>query len=87
MLEVALSDDAEVNVDVCRHCHFVWFDAREIDTLVPQPLPVPAPELSQEAREQIALAKVQELAAEARGSDFDSAPPDERWKQIVAFFG
>jgi membrane associated rhomboid family serine protease/Zn-finger nucleic acid-binding protein len=87
MLDVALSENAKVDVDVCRHCHFVWFDAHEIDTLVPQPVPASAPELSQEARKQIAIAKVQQLAEEARGSDFDSAPPDERWKQIAAFFG
>lgn len=87
MLEVALSEDAKVDVDVCRHCHFVWFDAHEIDTLVPQPLPTAPPELSQEVREQIAIAKVQQLAEDARGSDFDSAPPDERWKQIAAVFG
>jgi membrane associated rhomboid family serine protease len=87
MLEVALSDAANINVDLCQHCHFVWFDAREIDSLVPQPVPAPEPELPQEAREQLAIAKVQQLAEEARGSDFDSAPPDEPWKQIAAFFG
>jgi len=43
--------------------------------------------LPQEAREAIALAKVQQLAEQARGSDFDSAPPDEWWKSIAAFFG
>jgi membrane associated rhomboid family serine protease/Zn-finger nucleic acid-binding protein len=87
MLEVPLSGKAKIAVDVCRHCHFVWFDANEIDTLVPQPLLAPAPQLPQEAREQIAIAKVQQLAEEARGSDLDSAPPDERWKQIAALFG
>lgn len=87
MLDVALSADAKVDVDVCQHCHFVWFDAHEIDTLVPRPLPTPAPQLPQEARELIAIEKVKALAEEARGSDLDSAPPDERWKQIAAFFG
>ena len=87
MIEVALSDAAGVNVDVCRHCHFVWFDAHEIDSLVPQPIPSPPAELPQQIREQLALAKVQQLAEEARGSDFDSAPPHERWKSIAAFFG
>jgi membrane associated rhomboid family serine protease len=43
--------------------------------------------LPQEARETIALAKVQQLAEQARGSDFDSAAPDEWWKSIAAFFG
>jgi len=37
MLEVPLSDTATVRVDVCRLCHFVWFDAYETETLVPRP--------------------------------------------------
>src|SRR5437899_12804250 len=42
MIYVALSDRAEVNVDVCQHCHFIWFDTHEVDTLVPrQPEPTP----------------------------------------------
>jgi Zn-finger nucleic acid-binding protein len=36
MQEVTLSDAATVRVDVCRICHFVWFDAHETDTLVPR---------------------------------------------------
>ncbi len=36
MLEVPLSDTDTVRVDVCRLCHFVWFDAHETDTLVPR---------------------------------------------------
>jgi hypothetical protein len=35
----------------------------------------------------IALEKVKQIAEEARGADFDSAPPDEGWKQIAGFFG
>ncbi len=38
MLEVPLSDTDTVRVDVCRLCHFVWFDAHETETLVPRPL-------------------------------------------------
>jgi membrane associated rhomboid family serine protease/Zn-finger nucleic acid-binding protein len=87
MVEVALSDSASVRVDVCRICHFVWFDAHETETLVPRTLPAAPPQLPQKVREAIAIAKVQELAQEARGSDFDSSPPDELWKQIAAFVG
>jgi len=39
MFEVSLSDDAGVRVDVCKVCHFVWFDMHEVDTLRPRPLP------------------------------------------------
>lgn len=87
MIEVAQSDKAAVDVDVCQHCHFVWFDAHETDTLVPHAIRKFAPELPQEARQLLAIEKVKAIAKEARGSDFDSAPPDEWWKQIAAFCG
>lgn len=87
MLEVPLSDSAKVDVDVCQHCHFVWFDGREVDSLVPLPSRLPVRELPQEVREMIALEKIKQIAEEARGPDFDSEPPDEWWKQIAAFFG
>jgi membrane associated rhomboid family serine protease/Zn-finger nucleic acid-binding protein len=87
MIGVALSDKAEVNVDVCQHCHFIWFDAHEVDTLVPR-LPEPvAPELPQKAREMLAIAEVERLSKQAQGPDFDSAAPEESWKQIAAFLG
>jgi len=89
MFEVALDSSSGIKVEVCRICEFVWFDAGETQTLQARPLPKPKPQvvLPQEAREVIALAKVQQLAEQARGSDFDSAPPDEWWKSIAAFFG
>jgi len=87
MLEVALSDRTKINVDVCRRCHFVWFDGREVDTLVPRTIPAAPTPLPQNAREILAIEKVKQLAEQARGSDFDSAPPDEFWKQIAACFG
>jgi membrane associated rhomboid family serine protease/Zn-finger nucleic acid-binding protein len=87
MIGVALSDQAEINIDVCQHCHFIWFDAHEVDTLVPrQPEPV-APELPQKAREMLAIAEVERLSKQAEGPDLDSAAPEESWKQIAAFLG
>ena len=58
MIEVASSDRAKMNVDVCQRCHFVWFDIREVDTLVPRPIPPAQPELPQKARELLAIEKV-----------------------------
>ena len=89
MIGVALSERSEINVDVCQHCHFIWFDAHEVDTLVPrQPEPVVAePELPQKAREMLAMAEVERLSKQAEGSDLDSAAPEESWKQIAAFLG
>jgi hypothetical protein len=53
MIEVELSERATVDVDVCRLCHFVWFDMREVETLNPRPLPAAAPEMPRAAREAI----------------------------------
>jgi membrane associated rhomboid family serine protease/Zn-finger nucleic acid-binding protein len=87
MIGVALSDKAEISVDVCQRCHFIWFDAHEVDTLVPrQPEPVP-PELPQKAREMLAIAEVARLSKQAEGPELDSAAPEESWKQIAAFLG
>ena len=89
MIEVKLSNNAEIKVDVCRLCHFVWFDAKEVENLVPRAAARPKPEIPQKAREAIAMLEIERLAKEARGGDydFDSAPPDEWWKQIAAFLG
>ena len=87
MLSVALADQTGINVDVCQHCHFIWFDAHEAETLVPrQPGPI-APELPRKAREMLAIAEVERLSKQAEGTDLDSAAPDESWKQIAAFLG
>jgi len=58
-----------------------------VENLVPRSVSPPKPELPQKAREAIALAKVQQLAEQARGTDFDSSPPDESWKTIAGFLG
>jgi len=89
MIGVALADRAEITVDVCKHCHFIWFDAHEVAPLVPrQPEPaVVAAELPQKAREMLAIAEVERLSKQAEGPDLDSTAPDESWKQIAAFLG
>ena len=87
MIDVALSDQAGINVDVCGHCHFVWFDAHEVETLVPRQPERTAPELRQKVRDLLAAAEVERLSKQAEGSDFDSAAPEELWKQIAAFVG
>lgn len=88
MLVVALADGPEAPlVDVCRLCHFVWFDAGEIATLQPRPVAPAAPPMPAEAREAIAMLEIKRIADEAEGSDFAAEPPDEWWKQIAAFFG
>ena len=90
MFEVALDSSSGIKVEVCRICEFVWFDAGETQTLQARPLPKPKPQvvLPQKVREIIAIERdVKQLAEQARGPDFDSVAPDERWKWIAAFLG
>ena len=88
MIEVALDASSGIRIEVCRVCEFVWFDAGETQPLQVRPPPkaLPPP-LPQEAQEAIALARVQQLAAQAHRPDFNHAPPEEWWKSIAAFLG
>jgi membrane associated rhomboid family serine protease/Zn-finger nucleic acid-binding protein len=73
-------------VDVCKRCHFVWLDVGESGELpLLPPKPKNEPELSQEARELLALHKVEQLAREARQQD--GSPPAEWWQVIATLCG
>lgn len=88
MIEVALDSSSGITVEVCRICEFVWFDAGETQPLqLRPPRQRPSAPLSQEARQAVALARVQQLADQARRPDLDSTPPHEWWKSIATFFG
>ena len=87
MLEVQLSDAAPVKVDVCRHCHFVWFDAGETENLVPRPVAPKSLQLPQKARETIAMFEVEHLAERGRTNALDPALPDTWWTEIARIFG
>src|SRR5689334_3447908 len=88
MQEVPVAIDKRAPlVEVCRLCHFVWFDAREIAALTPRPMPQSSAQLPEKARQSLAMLEVEHLAEEAKGSDFGSEPPEEWWKQLVAFLG
>lgn len=88
MIEVGLDDSSGIRVEVCRICEFVWFDAGETQSLQVQPASKPAPApLPQEAREALALAKVQQLRKQTRGANSGSLASEEWWKQIAAFLG
>ena len=78
MIEVDLSDNAGVRVDVCRRCHFVWFDGGETGTLVPKPLPSAKPAMPQKAREAMAMAEVERLAHQARQAEMA-----EHWQKAT----
>jgi hypothetical protein len=76
MIEVAATDQPEPRIDVCRLCHFVWFDAEEINHFAPLP-PISKPaDLPRKARERFALARFKKMASE---------PADNWWKQLGDF--
>ena len=84
MIEVAATGEPEPRVEVCRICHFLWFDADELSRLKPLPPKVAAvqPELSPEARQAIAIAEVQLIARRAERDEF----ADEVFGQLARIF-
>lgn len=83
MTEVALADHPEAPaIDVCRLCHFVWFDASEVAGLQPLPVTGSGQGESAAAREARALAKVTGMAFEAERPEFDAW-----WVQLIRSLG
>jgi Zn-finger nucleic acid-binding protein len=82
MLEVSLSDQAAVKVDVCKLCHFVWFDAHEVESLTPRPLS----EIQHEDRERIASEKVKAFAKKIDAAQFTTLPNSETWSALAELF-
>ena len=88
MIEVALPSEAKpAMLDVCRACHFVWFDPREYEVVPALPPPPEEPPLPREARELLALHQVELIAERARGGELGAEPPDEAWKVLPGIFG
>ena len=71
-------EDQKLELDVCRRCQTVWFDADEYERL-PQSLPP-------EPREKIALVEVKAIQ-ERYVNENAGRGPDARWKYIPALFG
>lgn len=75
-------------VDICKSCHFLWFDPAEFDALPAQPVPAVEPEIPERAREIMAIAAVEQIADRAARESGAGAPaPDEMWKYLPALFG
>jgi membrane associated rhomboid family serine protease/Zn-finger nucleic acid-binding protein len=86
MTEVAV-EGGTMNLDVCRLCQFIWFDGGELESLPAAPVAVSRmaePELPAEAREALAIHRVQQIAEQARMEDLS---PDSGWKTVPAIFG
>ncbi len=74
-------------LDVCTHCHFVWFDTREFEGLPKIPAEPPKTEtLPLEAREALALARLEALRRESAATDL-RAPPDHWWQLVLEILG
>ncbi len=91
MVQVAVElKDHPLDLDVCKKCEFVWFDAGEFEVIPPPPAkPRPLGQLdeaamSPAAREALALAQVREIAEQAHAQD---PVPDRGWKTIPALLG
>ncbi len=75
-----------IQLDVCRRCLSVWFDASEYEPLL-ETFPGQAPgkrELPAEARRRLAIAKVERMGREASG---DQETPEHAWQWLPAVLG
>ena len=84
MIEVAASDQGEPRIEVCRICHFLWFDADELAGLARLPPTGTAaePELSPEARKALAIAEVELMGRHAERDDV----AEDFWIQMARIF-
>jgi len=75
-------------IDVCTRCHFLWFDPSEFEALPAQPAPPPEAEVPPEAREIMARAEAQRIAAHhGPPGGIASDAPGEMWKYLPALLG
>lgn len=75
-------------LDVCRACHFVWFDPQEFEQLrlLPQQQPASEPPMPERAREILATAQSEAIKKRSR-RDWGSEAPAELWKYLPALLG
>ena len=89
MAEVpATGVSGEFFLDVCTSCQLVWFDLQEFQALPQKPPPAVEAELPADAREKLALLKV-ECIRERAESEWDGhgAAPAEWWQWLPGVLG
>lgn len=90
MNRAAVQAGVSVTVEVCPRCQFVWTDAGELEQMPPAPPPArpPEPEIPPQAREALALAKVEALSERAQyyHSPADDIP-DSLYQVALAMVG
>ena len=82
MIQVALADGATVNVDVCRSCHFVWFDAHEVESLTPKA----ASQIAREDRERVAAERMKRFSEKLDQHQMVTTPATNIWMIIADLF-
>ncbi len=75
MRQASISTGVPVALDVCELCQFVWTDAGELEQMPAAPPPQPQePDLPPEAKEALAMAKVEALSQRARQYGDEEVP-------------
>ncbi|MBC8472486.1 MAG: rhomboid family intramembrane serine protease [Planctomycetes bacterium] len=90
MHEVPIIDKEETEyIDICTRCHFIWFDPHEFEHIPKVEIQKSqGPPLSIEAREALALARLDSLKKELEHNDQNSRTgPDHWWEVVLALFG
>ncbi len=89
MVEVPVSaGGATKYIDVCKACHFIWFDAGELEALPKVKAPRSEYEdLPMETREAMALAKIEAQRREREGEEVGLSTPENWWETIAGVFG
>lgn len=87
MIEVALSEQAKVKVDVCKLCHFVWFDAHEVESLTAKPVEEILQEKQEHKdRERIAAEKMKHFAEQVDQYQLTTTSRSELWRAMASVF-
>jgi Zn-finger nucleic acid-binding protein len=81
MLTVSFPETGSPPIDICKKCHFVWFDRGEVETLQPRASQTETPRLSPE--EALALVNVNAQAADEVDRVRRHAAA---WQEIGRFF-
>src|SRR5215469_11580677 len=75
-------ENPPLQLDACRSCNLVWFDAQEFEAIPEKPLES-VNEMHLRVAEAVALHKIEQMK-EQEGLEGE---PDESWKTIPALFG
>jgi membrane associated rhomboid family serine protease/Zn-finger nucleic acid-binding protein len=78
-----------VTIDVCELCQFIWTDAGELEQMpaAPPPARPQEPDLPPEAKEALAMAKVEALRQRARAYDVEEGLPDNPVQAALLLLG